>query len=130
MATRYSKGKYARVKNLKNEPLSHITPGSKKRKLDEGKDETPTPLSLFGTPSSHMPSLEMMTFSTPTTHLKGRLKLVRVFGRTLLLPLDELATSLLTTNLRVSCPFLPTNWSAAIFTSWCRYFTQRFFITR
>ena len=41
MATRYSKDKYARVKNLKNEPLSLITPRSKKRKQDEGKDETP-----------------------------------------------------------------------------------------
>ena len=49
MATRYSKDKYIRVKNLKNEPLSQLTPRSKKRKLDEGKDETPTPLSLFGT---------------------------------------------------------------------------------
>ena len=41
MATRYSIDKYACVKSLKNETLSLITPGSKKRKLDEGKDETP-----------------------------------------------------------------------------------------
>ena len=41
MATRYSKDKYVGVKNLKNEPLSLITPRSKKRKQDEGKDETP-----------------------------------------------------------------------------------------
>ncbi|KAL0008295.1 hypothetical protein SO802_009797 [Lithocarpus litseifolius] len=41
MATRYSKDKYARVKSLMNEPLSHITRRLKKRKLDEGKDETP-----------------------------------------------------------------------------------------
>lgn len=72
MATRYSKDKYARVKNLKNEPLSLLTPKSKKCKLDEGKDETPTPLSLFGTPSSPTPSLEMMTFTPPTTHSKGK----------------------------------------------------------
>ena len=38
MATRYSKEKYTRVKNLKNEPLSLITPRLKKCKLDEGKD--------------------------------------------------------------------------------------------
>ena len=74
MATRYSKDKYARVKSLKNEPLSHITLGSKKRKRDEGKDETPTPLSLFGTPSSPTPSLEMMTFSPLTTRFKGKAK--------------------------------------------------------
>ena len=41
MAIRYNKNKYAHVKNLKNEPLSLITPGSKKRKLDERKNETP-----------------------------------------------------------------------------------------
>ena len=74
MATRYSKDKYARVKSLKNEPLSHITLGSKKRKMDEGKDETPTPLSLFGTSSSPPPSLEMTTFSPPTTCSKGKAK--------------------------------------------------------
>ena len=74
MATRYSKDKYARVKNLKGEPLSHITPGSKRHKLDEGKDKTPTPLSLFDTLSSPTPSLEMMTFSPPTTRSKGKAK--------------------------------------------------------
>ena len=72
MATRYSKDKYVRVKNLKNEPLSYLTPRSKKRKLDEGKDETTAPLSLFGTPSSSTPSLEMMTFTPSTTRSKGK----------------------------------------------------------
>ena len=72
MATRYNKNKYARVKSLKNEPLSLLTPGSKKRKLDEGKDETPAPLSFFGTSSSSTPSLEMVTFTPPTTHSKGK----------------------------------------------------------
>ena len=74
MATRYSKDKYARVKSLKNEPLSHITPGSKKHKLDERKDETPAPLSLFGTSFSPTPSLEMMTISPLTTCSKGKAK--------------------------------------------------------
>ena len=74
MATRYNNDKYARVKSLKNEPLSHITPGSKKCKLDEGKDETPALKSLFGTLSSPTPSLEMMTFSPPTTRFKGKAK--------------------------------------------------------
>ena len=74
MATRYSKDKYAHVKSLKNEPLSYITPRSKKRKRDEEKDETTAPLSLFGTSSSPTPFLEMMTFSPLTTHFKGKLK--------------------------------------------------------
>ena len=123
MATRYSKDKYARVKNLKNEPLSHLTLRSKKRKLDEGKDETPSPSSLFDTPSSPTPSFEMITFSPPTTHSKGKAKLARVFGRTLLLPLGELTMSLLTMNLKVSHPSLLMNWSTATFINWCRYFT-------
>ena len=72
MATKYSKDKYARVKNLKNEPLSQLTPGSKKCKLDEGKDETLAPLSLFSTQSSPTPSLEMMTFTSLATHSKGK----------------------------------------------------------
>nr|POF22897.1 hypothetical protein CFP56_38184 [Quercus suber] len=74
MATRYSTNKYARVKGLKNDPLSQLTPGSKKRKLGEGKDETPAPLSLFGTPSSPTPSLEMITFTPLTTRSKGKSK--------------------------------------------------------
>ena len=74
MATRYSKDKYACVKNLKNERLSHSTPGSKKRKLDEGKDETLAPCHFFGTPSSPTPSLKMMTFIPLTTHSKGKAK--------------------------------------------------------
>ena len=74
MATRYSKDKYARVKNLKNEPLSLITPGSKKRKLDEGKDKTLAIQSLFLTPFSPTPSLEMKTFSLSITRSKRKAK--------------------------------------------------------
>ena len=43
MATRYSKEKYARIRSLKNEPLSNFTADSKKRKLDEEKGETVSP---------------------------------------------------------------------------------------
>ena len=62
------------MKSLKNEPLSLLTPGLKKCKLDKGKDETLAPLSLFGTPSSPMPSLQMMTFTPLTTHSKDKSK--------------------------------------------------------
>ena len=72
MATRYSKDKYARVKNIKNEPLSQLTPRLKKHKIDEGKDKTPAPLSLFGTPSFPTSSLEMMNFTPLTTHSKRK----------------------------------------------------------
>ena len=74
MGTRYNKDKYVSVKNLKNEPLSLITPGSKKRRLDERKDKTPALQSLFRTPSSLTPSLEMMTFNPPTTRSKRKAK--------------------------------------------------------
>ena len=74
MATRYSKDKYAYVKGLKNEPLSQLTFDSKKRKLSEGKGETTTPSSIFSTPSSPTPSLEMIIFSPPTTRSKGKSK--------------------------------------------------------
>ena len=85
MATKYSKDKYACVKSLKNEPLSLITPGSKKRKLDEGKDKTSALQSLFGTPSSLTPSLEMMTFNLLTTRRKAKV------GKSVW---DDLATAL------------------------------------
>ena len=87
MATRYSKDKYACVKNLKNEPLSLITPGSKKRKLDEGKDKTPAIQSLFLTPFSPTPSLEMRTFSLSITRFKRKAKV----GKSVW---DDLATAL------------------------------------
>ena len=60
------------MKILKNKTLSLLTLGSKKHKLDKGKDETPASLSLFGTLSSPTPSLEMMTFTPPTTRSKGK----------------------------------------------------------
>ena len=72
MTTRYRKDKYACFKSLKNEPLSLITPRSKKHKLDEGKDETSALQSLFGTPSSPTPSLKMITFNPST--IRGKAK--------------------------------------------------------
>ena len=81
MATKYNKDKYAHVKILKNESLPLFTPRSKKHKLDEGKDETFAPLSLFGTLSSPTPSLEMMTFTSPTTRSKEKVRLTKMFGK-------------------------------------------------
>ena len=52
--------------------MSQLTLRSMKRKLDEGKDETPAPLSLFGTLFSPTPSLKMMTSTPPITHSNGK----------------------------------------------------------
>ena len=71
MAIRYSKEKYARIKNLKNEPLSNLTADSKKRKLSDEKAETATLLPIHITPSSPS-SLEVTAFTLPTTRVKGK----------------------------------------------------------
>ena len=115
MATRYSKDKYIHVKNLKNEPLSQLTPRSKKRKLDEGKDKTPTPLSLFGTPSSPTPPSRWRPSLLQPLAPKGRVRLTRVSRKILPLPLNELIMLLPTTSLEVSHPSLLTNWSSITF---------------
>nr|POE76469.1 hypothetical protein CFP56_18922 [Quercus suber] len=76
MATRYSKEKYARIKNLKNEPLANLTSGSKKRKLGDEKAEV-----SFPNPSVHVtapfptPSLEVITATPPVTRAKGKSKI-------------------------------------------------------
>ena len=72
MATRYSKEKYARIKNLKNEPLSNLTTDSKKRKLSNEKAETATLSLVHIAHSSPTPSLEVTAFTPPTTHAKGK----------------------------------------------------------
>ena len=72
MATKYSKDKYARIKDLKNEPLYNLTADPKKRKLSDEKTETATPLSVHTNPSSPTPSLEVIAFTPLTTHAKGK----------------------------------------------------------
>nr|POE57833.1 hypothetical protein CFP56_76368 [Quercus suber]POE62721.1 hypothetical protein CFP56_26481 [Quercus suber] len=75
MATRYSRNKYARIKNLKSEPLANLTSGSKKRKLGDEKAEA----SLLN-PSVHValpsptPSLEVTAISPPMTRARGKSK--------------------------------------------------------
>lgn len=72
MATRYSKEKYARIRGLKNEPLSKLATDSKKRKLGEENGETATLPPIQITPSSSTPSLEVTTFTPLTTPSKGK----------------------------------------------------------
>jgi len=72
MAIRYSKEKYARIKNLKNEPLSNLTADSKKRKLSDEKAETAALPPIHITPSSPTSSLEVTAFTLPTTRVKGK----------------------------------------------------------
>ena len=75
MATRYSKDKHARVKGMKNEPLSQLAIDTKKRKLNEEKSETIISSSVHTVPSSSTPCLEMVTVTPPTTHSKGKSKI-------------------------------------------------------
>ena len=74
MATRYSKEKYARVKGMKNEPLSQMAVETKKRKLNEEKSETTVSPFVRTIPSFPTLSLEMMMFTLPITRSKGKSK--------------------------------------------------------
>ena len=47
MATRQSKDKYARLRSMKNEPLSSLALDAKRCKFGEGEFEGLTPLALF-----------------------------------------------------------------------------------
>ena len=77
MATRYGKEKYARIKNLKNEPLSILIADSKKSKLGDEKSEAVALPSIHIASSSPTPSLEVTRFSPPTTRAKGKGKVER-----------------------------------------------------
>nr|POE85055.1 hypothetical protein CFP56_40540 [Quercus suber] len=89
MATRYSKEKYAHIKNLKNEPLSNLTVDSKKRKLGDEKSEAIALPPIHIAPSSPTPSLEVTGFSPLTIHAKGKGK---VLGESLHITTDYLNT--------------------------------------
>ena len=72
MATRYSKDKYACIKNLKNEPLANLTFDSKKRKLSNKKADTAALPPVHVAPSSPTLSLEVTTITPPITRAKGK----------------------------------------------------------
>ena len=67
MITRYSKDKYARIRDLKNEPLAKLTFDSKKRKLSEEKVDAANLPPVNAAPSSPTPSLEVTTTTPPLT---------------------------------------------------------------
>lgn len=75
MATRYSNEKYARIKGMKNEPLSQLATNPKKQKLNEEKGETFISSSVHTIPSSLTLSLEVMVVTPPTTRSKGKSKI-------------------------------------------------------
>ena len=77
MATKYSKEKYAYIKDLKNEPLSNLTADLKKRKLSDEKIETIVLPPIHTAPSSPTPSLEVAAFTPPITRVKGKGKMGR-----------------------------------------------------
>ena len=64
--------KYACIKGMKNEPLSHLVADLKKRKLSDEKGDTVVLLSVQITLSSPTLSLEVTAFTPPTTLLKGK----------------------------------------------------------
>lgn len=75
MGTRYSNEKYARIKGMKNEPLSQLATNPKKQKLNEEKGETFISSSVHTIPSSLTLSLEVMVVTPPTTRSKGKSKI-------------------------------------------------------
>ena len=75
MATRYSKDKHARIKNLKNEPLANLTFDLKKRKLSDEKVDTAALPPIHIAPSSPTPSLEVIAVTPPITVQKVKAKL-------------------------------------------------------
>ena len=66
---------YARIKDLKNEPLAKLTSDSKKRKFgDEKVDAAPSP-TVNVAPPSPTPSLEVTAVTPPLTCSKGKSKI-------------------------------------------------------
>ena len=75
MATRYSKDKYARIKDLKNEPLAKLTSDSKKRKFgDEKVDAALSPI-VNVAPPYPTPSQEVTTVLPHSFTQRGRARL-------------------------------------------------------
>lgn len=74
MATRYRKDKYARIKNLRNEPLANLTFDSKKRKLSDEKADTTTLPPVHTALPSPTPSLEVTAITPPLNRAKGKSK--------------------------------------------------------
>ena len=74
MATRYSKDKYSRIKNLKNEPLANLTSDSKKRKLSDEKVDTNVRPPVHTALPSPTPFLEVAVVTPPLTRAKGKSK--------------------------------------------------------
>ena len=72
MAPKYSKDKYAHIKNLKNEPLANLTFDLKKRKLSDEKVDTNVLPPVHTAPPSPTPSLEVIAVTPPLTRAKGK----------------------------------------------------------
>ena len=75
MATRYSKDKYARIKDLKNEPLAKLTFDSKKRKFGDEKVDAALSPTVNVAPPSPTPSLEVIAVTPSLTRSKGKSKI-------------------------------------------------------
>ena len=108
----YSKEKYACIKNLKNEPLSNLTADSKKRKLGDEKSEAAALPHVHIAFSSPTPSLEVTSFSPPTTCAKGKGKVGRSVWNDPATAMGH-AHNIITDDELKGLSF-PTSWSAII----------------
>ena len=75
MVTRYGKDKYARIKDLKNEPLAKLTFDSKKRKFGNEKVDAALSPTVNVAPPSPTPSLEVTAITPSLTRSKGKSKI-------------------------------------------------------
>nr|POE62363.1 hypothetical protein CFP56_43950 [Quercus suber] len=75
MSTRYSKDKYALIRDLKNEPLAKLTSNSKKRKLSDEKVDAAALPTINVAPSSPTLSLEVTAITPSLTRTKGKSKI-------------------------------------------------------
>ena len=75
METRYSKDKYAGIKDLKNEPLAKLTFDSKKRKFGDEKVDVALSPTVNVAPPSPTPTLEVTVVTPPLIRSKGKSKI-------------------------------------------------------
>ena len=121
MAARYSKDKYARIKNLKNEPLANLTSDLKKRKLSDEKAKTAVLPPVHVAPSSPSLSLEVIAITSPITCAKGKDKVGRSVWNDPATALGR-AHNVITNDELKGLSSIPSHKLVShISISWCRY---------
>ena len=111
MATRYSKDKYARVKGMKNEPLSQLAIETKKHKLNRRKVRQPLLPSSVLSPLLQLRLSRWWHSRLPPLVPKGRVRFGKEFGRTQPQLSVGLIMWLLTRTLKGCLPSNLMSWS-------------------